>query len=171
MGGSDRAAFTATLCWEERNVRVAVARDGRIKEKGKSPLTGGVSGSITNDQRPSLIFLTALRLTARLALVAAYSGGRRSWIDRERASATGLAVSSISKMRSSLSMMGMIRRWWRLARTEAALSLASARLFSTSTADSSRPGAKRETGHATWSRPSLSEPYRCRGRPGSSLQR
>jgi hypothetical protein len=97
-----------------------------------------VSGSITNDQRPSLIFLTALRLTARLALVAAYSGGRRSWIDRERASATGLAVSSISKMRSSLSMMGMIRRWWRLARTEAALSLASARLFSTSTADSSR---------------------------------
>jgi hypothetical protein len=49
VGGSDRAAFTTTLCWEGRNVRVAVACGERIKEKGKSPLTGGASGSITND--------------------------------------------------------------------------------------------------------------------------
>jgi hypothetical protein len=94
--------------------------------------------SITNNQRSSLLFLTALRLMARLALVAAYSGGRRSWTNRERTSAIGLAVSSISKMRSSLSMKGMIRRWWRFARTEAAASPASSRLFSASRADSSR---------------------------------
>jgi hypothetical protein len=55
--------------------------------------------------------MTALRLTACLALVAAYSGGKRSCSNRERASATGLVVSSISKIRSSLSMRGMIRRW------------------------------------------------------------
>jgi hypothetical protein len=36
------------------------------------------------------------------------------------------------------SMKGMIRRWWRFARTEAAPSPASARLFSASRADSSR---------------------------------
>jgi hypothetical protein len=48
-----------------------------------------------------------------------------------------LAVSSISKMRSSLSMRGTIRRWWRFARTDAAPSPASARLFSASRADSS----------------------------------
>jgi hypothetical protein len=138
MGGSDRVAFTVTLCWEERNVRVEAACGGGIKEKGKSPLTGGASGSITNDQRSSLLFLTARRLTARLSLVDAYSGRRRSWINRERASATGLAVSSISKMRSSLTMKGMIRRWWRFVRTEAAPSPASAKLFSASRADSNR---------------------------------
>jgi hypothetical protein len=33
VGGSDRATFTATLCWEGRNVRVTAARGGRIKEK------------------------------------------------------------------------------------------------------------------------------------------
>jgi hypothetical protein len=44
-----------------------------IKEKGKNPLTSGPSGSMTNDQRSSLLVLTALRLTARLALVAAHS--------------------------------------------------------------------------------------------------
>jgi hypothetical protein len=131
-------AFTTTLCWEERNVRAAAARGGRIRQKGKSPLTGGVSGSIMNDQRSSLLCLTALRLMAHLTLVAAYSRGRRSCTNREHASATGLAVSSISKMRSSLSMRGMIRRWWRFARTEAAPSPASARSFSASRADSSR---------------------------------
>jgi hypothetical protein len=138
VGGSDHAAFTVTLCWEERNVRVVAARGGRIKEKGKSPLTGGALGSIMNDQRSSLLYLTALRLMARLARVAAYSRGRRSCTNRERASATGLAVSSISKMRGSLSMRGMIRRRWRFVRTEAAPSPASARLFSASRADSSR---------------------------------
>jgi hypothetical protein len=39
-----------------------------------------------------------------------------------------LAASFISKMRSSLSMRRTIRRWWRLARTEAAPSLAFTRL-------------------------------------------
>jgi hypothetical protein len=41
-------------------------------------------------------------------------------------------------MQSSLSMRGMIRRWWRFARTKAAPSPASAKLFSASRADSSR---------------------------------
>jgi hypothetical protein len=49
-----------------------------------------------NDQRSSLLCLTALRLMARLALVAAYSKGRRSGSNRERANDTGLAVSPIS---------------------------------------------------------------------------
>jgi hypothetical protein len=41
--------------------------------KGEGLLTTGVSGSITNDQRSSLLCRLALRLMARLALVAAYS--------------------------------------------------------------------------------------------------
>jgi hypothetical protein len=49
-----------------------------------------------NDQRSSLLCLTALRLMARLALVAAYSRGRRSCTHRERASNTGLAALLIS---------------------------------------------------------------------------
>jgi hypothetical protein len=73
--------------------------------------------------------LMALRLTARLALVAAYSCGKRPSSSRNCASATGSAVSSISKMRRRLSMKGTICRWWRLARTEAALSPASASAF------------------------------------------
>jgi hypothetical protein len=68
---------------------------GRIKERG-SLLTGGASGSITNDQRSSLPCLTALRLMARLALVTAYYGGKLSRSSRERTSDTGLAVSLIS---------------------------------------------------------------------------
>jgi hypothetical protein len=86
----------------------------------------------------SLLFLTALRLIARLALVDVYSGGRRSCINREHARATGLAVSSIAKMRSLLSMRGMIHRWWRFVRTEAAPNPASARLFSACRPNSSR---------------------------------
>jgi hypothetical protein len=66
---------------------------------------------------------------ARLALVAAYSGERHSCTSRERTNAVGLAVSLISKMRSALSMRGMIRLWWRLARTEAAPNPASTRPF------------------------------------------
>jgi hypothetical protein len=65
-------------------------------KKGENPLTGGASGSIMNDQRSSSLCLTALRLMARLALVAAYSRGRRSETNRERASDTGLAASFIS---------------------------------------------------------------------------
>jgi hypothetical protein len=44
----------------------------------------------------------------------------------------------ISKMRSRLSMRGTIRRWWRLARTEAAVSPMSARAFSAFKAEASR---------------------------------
>jgi hypothetical protein len=71
-------------------------RRGGIKENGESLLTGGASGSITNDQKSSLLCLTALRLMARLALVAAYSRGKRLCTNHERASDTGLAVSLIS---------------------------------------------------------------------------
>jgi hypothetical protein len=78
-------------------------------------LTGWVSGSITNDQSSSSLCGTTLRLTTRLARVAAYSLRRRSCSSRERANDVGLAVSLISKMWSSLSMRGMIRRWWKLA--------------------------------------------------------
>jgi hypothetical protein len=81
--------------------------------------------------------LMALRLTVRLALMEAYSRGKRLGSSRDCTSATGSAVSSISKMRSRLSMRGTIRRWWRLARTEAAVSPASARAFSTFKAESS----------------------------------
>jgi hypothetical protein len=49
-----------------------------------------------NDQRSSPLCLTALRLMARLALVAAYSHGRRLEKNREHASDTGLAASLIS---------------------------------------------------------------------------
>jgi hypothetical protein len=58
-----------------------------------------------------LPFLTALRLTARLGLVAAYSWGKRLGSSRECTNATGSAASSISKMRSLLSMRGTIRLW------------------------------------------------------------
>jgi hypothetical protein len=84
VGGSDRAAFTATLCWEVRNVRVVAAHGRRIKEKGKSSLTDRPSGSITNDQRSSLLFLTALRLIAHLALVTLYSRGMVLYQPRAR---------------------------------------------------------------------------------------
>jgi hypothetical protein len=86
--------------------RRCVARE-RGKEEGL--LTAGASGSITNDQRSSLLCRLALRLMARLALVAAYSRRKWSCSNRERANAVGLAASLISWMRSSLSMRGTIR--------------------------------------------------------------
>jgi hypothetical protein len=66
------------------------------EEEEGSLLTTGASGSITNDPRALLPYRTALRLMARLALVAAYSGGRRSCSSRKRANAIGLATSLIS---------------------------------------------------------------------------
>jgi hypothetical protein len=93
---------------------------------------------MVNTQSAVLSTLMALRLMERLALVAAYSCGRRSGSGRDCASALGSAVSSISKMRSRLSMSGTICRWWRLARTEAAVSPASASAFSAFKAESSR---------------------------------
>jgi hypothetical protein len=68
----------------------------RSKGKGRRLLTGGASGSITNYHRSSSLCLTALRLMACLALVAAYSQGKRSCTNRERASDTGLAILPIS---------------------------------------------------------------------------
>jgi hypothetical protein len=41
VGGSDRAAFTVTLCWGEGNVRTTTARHGGIKEKGRTHLPAG----------------------------------------------------------------------------------------------------------------------------------
>jgi hypothetical protein len=72
----------------------------RTNEEIKTVLTGWVSGSITND----------LRLIACLARVAAYSLGKRSCSSREHANDMGLAASLISKIQSSLSMRGTIRR-------------------------------------------------------------
>jgi hypothetical protein len=70
-----------------------VARE-RGREEGL--LTVGASGSITNNQRSSLLCRPALRLMAHLALVAAYSRGRRSCRNRECANDVGLAASLIS---------------------------------------------------------------------------
>jgi hypothetical protein len=49
-----------------------------------------------NDQRSSLMCRSTLRLMAHLAFVAAYSRGRRSCRNRERANDVGLAASLIS---------------------------------------------------------------------------
>jgi hypothetical protein len=93
---------------------------------------------MVNAQSMVLSTLMALRLTARLALVAVYFCRRRSGISRDCASATGSVVSFISKMWSRLSMRGTIRWWWRLARTEAAVSPAFASAFSAFRAESGR---------------------------------
>jgi hypothetical protein len=85
---------------------------------------------------------------ARLALVDTYCGGKRSFSNRERANNVGLAASLISYMRSSLSMRGTIRLWWRLARTKAPPNPASARLFNAIRIDSSR--SWREEGDRPW---------------------
>jgi hypothetical protein len=65
----------------------------------------------------------------------------------------GLASSSISKMRSSLSLRGMIHRWWRFVRTEATPSPASARLHSALVSDSNR--SWREEGNTPWFQASI----------------
>jgi hypothetical protein len=57
---------------------------------------------------------------------------------RDLASATGSASSIISKMQSGLSIRGTIRRWWRKARTVAAVIPRVARLFSAARSESSR---------------------------------
>jgi hypothetical protein len=171
VGGSDRVAFTATLCWEGQNVRVAVAPSGRIKERGEEPTQQRAVGK--HNERPEVIvaILDSLKVDGAPRPRGHVLRGRRSCTNRERTSATGLAVSSILKMRSPLSMRVMIRRWWRFARTEAAPSPhppgSSARVGLTPAG----PGARKGTGHATRNRPSPLEPCRCRGRPGSSLRR
>jgi hypothetical protein len=54
------------------------------------------------------------------------------------ASATGFAVSVISKMRSGLSIRGTTRRWWRKARTVAAVSPRPASFLSAARSESNR---------------------------------
>jgi hypothetical protein len=85
---------------------------------------------------------------AHLTLVAAYSGRRRSFSNRERSNDVGLAASLISEMWRSLSMRGTIRLWWRLVRIEAAPNPASARFFNLFRSDSSR--SWREDGDKPW---------------------
>jgi hypothetical protein len=62
----------------------------------ESLLTAGALGSITNDQRSSLLCHPAMRLMAHLALMAAYSDRKWSFSNRERANDVGLAASLIS---------------------------------------------------------------------------
>jgi hypothetical protein len=68
--------------------------------------------------------------TALRARVAAYSRKRGLGSIRDLASATGFAVSVISKMWSGLSIRGTTHRWWRKARTVAAVSPRPARFLS-----------------------------------------
>jgi hypothetical protein len=82
------------------------------------------------------------------ARVAAYDRGKGSHSSRDSANATGSASSLISKMRSRLSIRGMIRRWWRLARTHPAVSPRSAILFNAATSESSRAWC--EGGDTPW---------------------
>jgi hypothetical protein len=66
----DRAAFTVTR--EQEKGQTSPAHRKRMAgEKTEALLTSGPSGSMANDQRSSSLCLTALRLMARLALVAA----------------------------------------------------------------------------------------------------
>jgi hypothetical protein len=70
------------------------------------------------------------------ARVAAYSRRRGLGSIRDLASATGFAVSVISKIRSGLSIRGTTRWWWRKARTVAAVSLRAARFLSAARSES-----------------------------------
>jgi hypothetical protein len=70
--------------------------------------------------------------------VSTYSRRRGLGSIRDLASATGFAVSVISKMQSGLSIRGTTRRWWRKARTVAAVSPRAARLLSAAKSESSR---------------------------------
>jgi hypothetical protein len=70
--------------------------------------------------------------------LAAYSRKRGLESIRDLASATGFAVSVISKMRSGLSIRGTTRRWWRKARTVAAVSPRPARFLNAASSESSR---------------------------------
>jgi hypothetical protein len=53
MGGSDRAAFTATLSWEGQNFRVVAAPSGRTKEKGEEPTHQRAVGK--HNERPEVV--------------------------------------------------------------------------------------------------------------------
>jgi hypothetical protein len=108
------------------------------ERKARNSLTNWPTGSIVNAHRDALSQRPALRSMARRARVAAYSRGKRSRSSRDSANATGSAASSISKMRSRLSIRGTICRWWRLARRHPAVSPRSAWCFNAATSESSR---------------------------------
>jgi hypothetical protein len=80
--------------------------------------------------------------------VAAYSRRRGLGSIRDLANTTGFAVSVISKMRSSLSIRGTTRLWWRKARTVAAVSPRAARFLSTARSESNR--LRCEGGDTPW---------------------
>jgi hypothetical protein len=84
VGGSDRAACMVTLCCRKLSVPTSTRCENLKRGGDHLP-----SGSITNDQRSSWLCGTNLRLTARLALVASYSGSRRSYSSRERVNDVG----------------------------------------------------------------------------------
>jgi hypothetical protein len=74
--------------------------------------------------------------TALRVRVAVYSRRRGLGSIHDLASAVGFVVSVISKMRSGLSIRGTTRRWWRKARTVAAVSPRPARYLSTARSES-----------------------------------
>jgi hypothetical protein len=80
--------------------------------------------------------------------VAAYSRRRGLGSIRDLASATGFILSVISKMRSGLSIRGTTCRWWRKARTVAAVSPRTARFLSATRSESNR--LRCEGGDTPW---------------------
>jgi hypothetical protein len=95
-------------------------------------------GSISNAHRTPSPQRPDLRSMARCARVAANTREKGSRSSRDLTNATGSATSVISKMRSSLSIKGTTRWWWRLARTHPGVSPRSTSFFSAATSKSSR---------------------------------
>jgi hypothetical protein len=113
-------------------------KPAKLEKKSRNLLTIWPVGSISSTHRDASSQRPGLRSMAHRARVAAYDRGKGSRSSRDSANATGSASSLISKMRSRLSIKGMIRRWWRLARTHPAVSPRSASFFSAATSESSR---------------------------------
>jgi hypothetical protein len=116
--------------------------------RGEDLLTTGASGSITNDQRSSLLCLTALRLMARphphgpIFLREAIGEELRA-CQRRRVGCLAHLVNAELPLHE-----GTIRRWWRFARTEAAPNPASARFFNAARSESSHAWC--EEGDTPW---------------------
>jgi hypothetical protein len=123
-------------------------KPARLERKSRNPLTKWPTGSISNAHRDASSPRPGLRSMARHARFAAYGRGKGSRSSRDSANAMGSASSVISKMRSRLSIRGMIRRWWRLARTHPEVSPRSASFFSVATSESSRAWC--EGGDTPW---------------------
>jgi hypothetical protein len=147
--------------------RVGVSESHRRvrRNKGKgSLLTAGASGSITNDQRSSLPCLTALKLMARLALVAVYSGGMvaQQLRTRQRHRVGRLAHlidAELPLHEGDDPPMKEVRE----DRSRPQPGVCYVLQCKQNPAD---PGAKTGTGRDARSRPSPSAPCRCRGEAG-----